>query len=256
MTRAWIKVDLEAMPGIEENRRLPVVLIIDDDMVSREVSATVLTMSGYTVYTAANGAAAVTLLDAGTCVPEVILMDTQMPGLSGSRLIEKLRARSKASLYAVSGSDAPAEVKAAADGFLMKPFGPEALQRLLRKHSPERTPLPQSDQPVMNAETLAQFRGMMSEDAVREIYEAVVADLDKRAIRLKEAIEKGDGAEIRRIGHSIKGGCGMAGALQAARLGRMLESGGDDLDNSKSILKELRASTRNLQRMLDVEFKA
>ena len=31
---------------------LPVVLLIDDDLVSREVTATVLTMTGYTVHTA------------------------------------------------------------------------------------------------------------------------------------------------------------------------------------------------------------
>ena len=30
---------------------LPTLLLIDDDMVSREVMATVLTMSGYTVHT-------------------------------------------------------------------------------------------------------------------------------------------------------------------------------------------------------------
>ena len=33
--------------------------------------------------------------------------------------------------------------------------------------------------PVISPETLAQFRGMMPEAAVREIYAAVVADLDQ-----------------------------------------------------------------------------
>jgi CheY-like chemotaxis protein len=59
---------------------LPTVLLIDDDLVSREVMATVLTMSGYTVHTAANGAASLQLLAGGECVPGVILMDAQMPG--------------------------------------------------------------------------------------------------------------------------------------------------------------------------------
>jgi CheY-like chemotaxis protein len=36
---------------------LPLVLLIDDDLVSREVTATVLTMNGYTVHTAEDGAA-------------------------------------------------------------------------------------------------------------------------------------------------------------------------------------------------------
>ena len=40
---------------------------------------------------------------------------------------------------------------------------------------------------------------------------------------LEAAIAKGDDAEVRRIGHAIKGGCGMAGAIQAARLGALFE---------------------------------
>ena len=241
---------------IGEDRRLPIVLIIDDDMVSREVMATVLTMSGYTVFSAADGAESLAQLDAGNCTPEVILMDTQMPGLSGMQLIEQLRARTKATLYATSASDAPAEIKVAVDGFLMKPFGPEALQRLLEKHSPKAAPMLEPDMPVVSPKILAQFREMMPESAVREIYAAVVADLEKRIAALKAAIAQGDAAEIRRIGHAIKGGCGMAGALQAARLGALLEAGGDQLDNSKAILQQLRNATRKLQRMLDAEFPA
>ena len=43
------------MLGIGKGRRLPTILLIDDDMVSREVVATVLTMSGYSVHTASSG---------------------------------------------------------------------------------------------------------------------------------------------------------------------------------------------------------
>jgi CheY-like chemotaxis protein len=70
---------------------LPTLLLIDDDMVSREVMATVLTMTGYTMHTAPSGEASLELLDSGSCVPAAILMDAQMPGLSGTRLIEELR---------------------------------------------------------------------------------------------------------------------------------------------------------------------
>ena len=44
---------------------LPTVLLIDDDMVSREVLATILTMSGYSVHTAVDGSAALSLLGEG-----------------------------------------------------------------------------------------------------------------------------------------------------------------------------------------------
>ena len=100
----------------------------------------------------------------------------------------------------------------------------------------------------------------MPEPAVRQIYAAVVADLGRRIEALGAAIAKGDAAEIRRIGHAIKGGCGMAGALQAARLGALLEATPLDkdnqLDNSAFLLRDLRAAARGLERMLDAELPA
>jgi CheY-like chemotaxis protein/HPt (histidine-containing phosphotransfer) domain-containing protein len=243
------------MLGTGSNQQLPTVLIIDDDMVSREVMATVLTMSGYTIHTASQGEEAVALLDAGTCQPEVVLMDAQMPGLRGRALVDALRARSNASIYAMSGSDVPEDVKRAVDGHLSKPFGPQALQQLLEQHlipSPARDAEPEA--PVVKAETLAQLRAMMSEKAVREIFAAVITDLAQRQAALKKALSRGDKAETKRIGHAIKGGCGMAGAMQAARIGARLEASGDPLDNSSALVAELEEARRNLERMLDAEF--
>ncbi len=91
-------------------RHLPVVLLIDDDLVSREVTATVLTMAGFTVHTAVSGDAALEMLTKGVFRPGVILTDAQMPGLSGTKLIAELRSHTKARIYVISGSNAPPEV--------------------------------------------------------------------------------------------------------------------------------------------------
>jgi CheY-like chemotaxis protein/HPt (histidine-containing phosphotransfer) domain-containing protein len=250
------------MPGLGTTRKLPGVLIIDDDMISREVMATVLTMSGYLVHTAASGKEALTLLESDSLTTDVILMDTQMPGLSGTALIQQLRLRSDAAIYAISGSQAPDAVVNGVDGFLMKPIGPEALQRLLEKHAFEFTlkaapglhARSESLPPVINPKTLAQLREMMKESAVREIYAAVVADLSRRRWALEEALEQGDYDTVRRLGHSVKGGCGMAGALEAARVGELIEAGGDDLEYIRSLMPLFETATRNLERMLDAEF--
>jgi HPt (histidine-containing phosphotransfer) domain-containing protein len=97
-----------------------------------------------------------------------------------------------------------------------------------------------------------------------------------RLAALDTAIANGDAASVRAIGHTNKGGCGMAGALQAARLGALLEAGilepspcrpGNDtsinsgpndnhLDNRSTVLHDLRAAVRNLERMLETEFAA
>jgi CheY-like chemotaxis protein/HPt (histidine-containing phosphotransfer) domain-containing protein len=248
------------MSAIETVRNFPRVLIIDDDMVSREVMATVLTMTGYDVQTAADGAESLTVLDSHAFSPDVILMDTQMPGINGAGLIAQLRARSGATIYAISGSHAPESVIAGADGFLLKPIGPEALQQVLEQHIyelPARVSAPGSSAlqpPVLSPRTLSQFRDMMQEAAVREIYTAVLGDLGRRRTALQAAVENGDRAAIQRIGHSIKGGCGMAGALEAARVGELLEAGGNDLEYIRTLVPLLESATRNLQRMLDAEF--
>jgi CheY-like chemotaxis protein len=257
---------------------LPLVLLIDDDLVSREVTATVLTMNGYTVHTAEDGAAALVLLTASAedrpqpirpepLGPDVILMDSQMPGLSGTQLIGELRARSPARVYVVSGSNPPPELTAAADGFLLKPFSADAFRKLLAGGKPERraSPIipddPDPNEPVVSLEILAQFRTLMPEPAVRQVYQAVATDLDRRVEALAAAIARGDGAEVRRIGHAIKGGCGMAGALQAARLGARFETWDNkardnQLDNSTALLSDLRAAARRLKNMLDAEMPA
>ncbi|MDR3777418.1 MAG: response regulator [Terracidiphilus sp.] len=252
------------MPDFSIPREMPTVLLIDDDLVSREVMATVLTMSGYTVHTAVDGAASLELLAAGTCIPDVILMDAQMPGLSGPELITELRARTSAGIFTISASQPPSEVTTAADGFLLKPFSPADLRMLLEAHAPQPAPavsVLDPNEPVIDAKILAQLREMMSEAKVQEIYAAILADLAKRENALHAAIAKGDAAEVRRIGHAIKGGCGMAGAVQIARLGALLEAlqleaGGNNLDNNARLLGDLRTASTNLQRMLEAGFAA
>jgi len=278
ITPAWWQT--KYMLGFPAQRNLPTVLLIDDDLISREVMATVLTMSGYSVHTAVGGEESIDLLNAGECLPEVVLMDVQMPGLNGTRLISQLRARTRATLYGISGSNVPDDVIAACDGFLLKPFSPDDLQKLLKQHEARIAALSNTaDDPgavVVDVSTLAKLREIMPESAVRQIYDCVVADLVRRLGALDVAIANGDAVSVRSIGHAIKGGCGMAGALQAARLGALLEAGilepapyrpssqnstapgtnGNHLDNKSTVLRDLRAAVRNLERMLETEFAA
>ncbi len=244
------------MLGIGGDRSYPTVLLIDDDMITREVIATILTMNGYTLHTAEDGADSVKILDDEKCLPQVILVDVQMPGLNGVRLIKELRSRSEAAIYAISGSRLPEELGAVVDGFLQKPFTPDSLQKLLDEHNLKSPAPPElsSEEPVVSAKILSQFRQMMPEATVREVYVAVVSDLKKRMTALDVAITKKDVTEVRRIGHTIKGGCGMAGARQAARLGALLEAESDELNNSAAIRLELKVAQENLERMLEVEF--
>ncbi len=258
--------DNRSMFGLTVRRDQVAVLLIDDDLVSREVTATLLTLSGYTVHTAENGAAALEILATVSPAPDIVLMDAQMPGLSGTDLIKQMREHSKARILAISGSALPPEVVEATDGFLIKPFEVEAMRKVLdgrvsQEAAATSMSMLEPDAPVINLAVLAQLRALMPERAVRQIYRAMVTDLDQRATALQAAIARGDMAEASRIGHAIKGGCAMAGASQAARLGALIEKGartasGNQLDNGAVLIGDLRAAARALESMLDPELPA
>jgi CheY-like chemotaxis protein len=246
------------MLGIGEKHELPTILLIDDDLVSREVIATVLTLHGHMVHSAEDGPEALAMIQSGTVKPGVVLLDTQLPGLAGAELIAKFRELGQDEIILISGSTPSDELIAAADGFLLKPFGADDLAKLLGQHRPkiEQSVAAGTDQEIVNKATLAQFRQLMTESTVRDIYSTLVSDLHRRESALEKAIADGDGEEIRRLGHAIKGGCGMAGASQVAQLGAVFESKSDQLDNCASALQQLYTATQRLERMLDREFPA
>lgn len=65
------------------------VLIVDDDELLRTSLLQVLTHAGYTACCAENGFAA--LSEIGHEIPDILLSDLNMPGLSGFELLSKVR---------------------------------------------------------------------------------------------------------------------------------------------------------------------
>src|SRR5260370_1332146 len=65
------------------------VLIADDKATSRELVRTVLEKDGYSVMEAADGIEA--LRNARESMPDVIILDLQMPGLDGFAVLQELR---------------------------------------------------------------------------------------------------------------------------------------------------------------------
>lgn len=109
---------------------------------------------------------------------------------------------------------------------------------------------------ALDGKILAQLRAAMPEKSVRALYTVALADLHKRVDALEDAIKRGDAAMVRLIGHTIKGGCGIVGAAEAAHLGALLEVESDKLDNSPAIVLRLHAAAEHLKYILDAEFKA
>jgi DNA-binding response OmpR family regulator len=105
------------------------VLIADDDADLRELIAFTLTQAGYLVIKAADGSAALRRFDEESA--DLVLLDINMPALSGFQVCEAIRARSRVPvmMLTVRGEeeDLVRALGLGADDYLTKPFSPRTL---------------------------------------------------------------------------------------------------------------------------------
>lgn len=120
------------------------VLIVDDYLDALEVWDIYLRSAGFDVITASDGVQA--LAAARAAIPDVVVMDLQMPGLSGRGLAAALRedpATRHIPLIAATGHSRiqPEDAKKAGfDSLIVKPCDPDALVSEIRRLTNGRTP--------------------------------------------------------------------------------------------------------------------
>ena len=112
------------------------VLVVDDNSDAAETLAMLLGLWGHDVHSAADGPTA--LATAVAHVPDVVLLDISLPGMSGYEVAEQLRAKPELRdtvLIAMTGyGQAEDKKEARLAGFtthLVKPVEPNMLQKLL-----------------------------------------------------------------------------------------------------------------------------
>ncbi len=112
------------------------ILIIDDDPAQHMILQTQLEEAGYEVLHAHNGIAALKLMD--RTLPDMILLDINMPGISGFDTLKAIRGRETTQdtpvLFLTSMRDKPNRIQGlelGADDYLVKPVdGDELLARI------------------------------------------------------------------------------------------------------------------------------
>jgi len=114
------------------------VLLVEDEPSLRALLSKVLRTRGYTVYTAADGAEALSLALAGRVVPDLVLTDVVMPNMSGPELVERLQSsKGPPRALFMSGYAGHAELARGmirpGYNLLEKPFSPDALARKVRE---------------------------------------------------------------------------------------------------------------------------
>jgi CheY-like chemotaxis protein len=79
-----------AGPRPEEQQQALNVLLVDDDELMQSAVESLLRALGHVVVTASSGEVALTTVEAGF-IPDVVILDMNMPGLSGAGTLPRLR---------------------------------------------------------------------------------------------------------------------------------------------------------------------
>jgi CheY-like chemotaxis protein len=243
----------------EKQRTGQNVLLVDDDAISLEVMDLLLSHEGHHVVRANDAQSALDMLASNEIPhPDVLLVDLQMPGVSGGELAEKVRALGSPAplMLAMSASAAQRQQLRAFDGFLLKPIGAEDLRKALQPGStgttrPRETNRKKSarraGEEVVDITVIEKLLTMMPLDALQDTIAACIADT-RSCVRSLEGQVAGDG--VRRLAHRIKGAASMIGAVRLARLAAGLEMGGSKEAATPTVLNDLLNACNELERML------
>jgi CheY-like chemotaxis protein len=116
------------------------ILVVDDNELNRRLLEFILTSGGYTVRSASNATDALAAIQ--SALPRLILMDIQLPGMSGLDLTRQLRADPATrgiaiiavTAFAMKGDQEKA-LAAGCDAYVTKPIDKDLLRTLVKKHT-------------------------------------------------------------------------------------------------------------------------
>ena len=118
------------------------VLYVEDNEFNRKIVRQLLSVTGYRLLEATDGEQGVAM--ALESRPDLVLMDIQLPRLSGLEATRRIRHDPRTAhvpiivvtSFALSGDDQKA-IEAGASAYLAKPYSPREMLELIRKLAPE-----------------------------------------------------------------------------------------------------------------------
>jgi two-component system KDP operon response regulator KdpE len=147
------------------------ILVVDDEPQIRRVLRTTLSFRGYTISEVSNGEEAIEL--AAKLKPDLILLDVNLPGMSGIETCREIRRSTDAPIIMLTVRSAERDkvvaLDAGADDYVTKPFGIEELLARIRA-SLRRHPSADALPPFVSKELSVDFESRRVTVAGEEVH--------------------------------------------------------------------------------------
>jgi two-component system, sensor histidine kinase and response regulator len=215
------------------------LLLAEDNLINREVAATILESFGYTLDFAADGAEAVAAAQNGPY--DLILMDVQMPNMDGLEATRQIRALAGAAgsvpIIAMTASAMEGDRKqcldAGMDDYISKPIdAPLLLQTVARwieasvvaEALAEDTPEPAPPtEPVRDEARLNWLEKALPADRFALMLQTFLDGTEQRLARLHAMGLAGDLDGLRHDAHNLISICGNIGEVRVQKLAERLQ---------------------------------
>lgn len=178
------------------------VLAVEDNVMNREIMASLLKMYGVQFEMAQSGAEAIRIL--GVKRFDVVLMDLQMPGIDGKETTRRIREElgSDVPIIALSAYAEAAEkqncLAVGMDAYLTKPLQEDELFETLEFYTPEEQQLGSLDLEYLEKMS----RG--NADFMNSVLMRVANELPREITELKDALVRNDQQKVNALAHDMK----------------------------------------------------
>jgi two-component system sensor histidine kinase/response regulator len=214
------------------------VLLVEDNVVNQRVAAGLLTRRGHDVTIAQHGGEALALLARDRF--DVVLMDLQMPVMSGIEATHAIRIRESGSgehirivamtAHAMDG-DRERSLEAGMDGYLAKPIDPQklfaAVEQAGDSAAAAAVTVSTATRPAFDESALL---ARLSGDAglMATVIKVFLEDCPARLAVIHNAVRARDNAGLRTAAHALAGAAGNLSATALFTAAQALERAGAD----------------------------
>jgi CheY-like chemotaxis protein len=212
-------------------------LLVEDNVVNQRVASGLLTRRGHHVTLAQDGGEALARLDEETF--DLVLMDLQMPVMSGLEATAAIRQRERATgqhvrivamtAHAMS-DDRDRCLAAGMDGYLSKPIDPALLFAVVEALSDGEHPSTAgaSAGPATFDEDALRRRLSGDDQLMTELIRVFLTDLPVRLAAIESAMARRDAEALRAAAHALKGAAASLSADRLFEAARLLEEIADE----------------------------